>query len=149
MMVKNLYRIGKKLFRRMNDADVFGLSAQLAYFFLLSLFPFLVFLITLLGYLPIDEQSFIVFIERYAPTEINELINSNINQLVNAQNGGLLSIGILGTLWSASNGVNALTKAFNRAYEVEEDRTFIVARDRKSTRLNSSHVAISYTVFCL
>src|SRR5699024_1519854 len=50
------------------------------------------------------------------------------NQLINAQNGGLLSIGIIGTLWSASNGVNAITKAFNRAYEVEEDRSFIVAR---------------------
>src|SRR5690625_7576474 len=38
------------------------------------------------------------------------------------------SIGIIGTLWSASNGVNAITKAFNRAYNVEEDRSFIVAR---------------------
>src|SRR5699024_10653774 len=126
--VKQAITFGKNLYRRIDDADVFGLAAQLAYFFLLSLFPFLVFLITLLGYLPIDEQSFIVFIERYAPAEITELINTNIIQLVNAQNGGLLSIGILGTLWSASNGVNALTKAFNRAYEVEEDRTFIVAR---------------------
>jgi len=126
--VKQAITFGKNLYRRIDDTDVFGLAAQLAYFFLLSLFPFLVFLITLLGYLPIDEQSFIVLIERYAPAEITELINTNINQLVNAQNGGLLSIGILGTLWSASNGVNALTKAFNRAYEVEEDRTFIVAR---------------------
>src|SRR5690625_7561153 len=112
----------KNLYRRIDDVDVFGLSAQLAYFFLLSLFPFLMFLITLLGYLPINEQSFIVLIEAYAPPEITELINTNINQLINTQNGGLLSIGILGTLWSASNGVNALTKAFNRAYEVEEDQ---------------------------
>src|SRR5699024_11769951 len=102
-------------------------TSYLIFFFLFFLFPFLVFLITLLGYLPIDEQSFIVLIERYATAEITELINTNINQLVNAQNGGLLSIGILGTLWSASNGVHALTKAFNQAYEVEEDRTFNVA----------------------
>src|SRR5699024_7240711 len=68
------------------------------------------------------------FIDTYAPPEITELINTNLNQLINAQNGGLLSIGIIGTLWSASNGVNAITKAFNRAYNVEEDRSFIVAR---------------------
>src|SRR5699024_10690001 len=47
---------------------------------------------------------------------------------VNEQNSGLLWISFIGTLWSASNGVNALTRAFNRAYEVEEDRTFIVSR---------------------
>ncbi|HLR67493.1 YihY/virulence factor BrkB family protein [Virgibacillus alimentarius] len=126
--MKRVAAFGKTFFGRINDADVFGLSAQLAYFFLLSLFPFLLFLITLLGYLPIDEQSFMGFIDTYAPPEITELINTNLNQLINAQNGGLLSIGIIGTLWSASNGVNAITKAFNRAYEVEEDRSFIVAR---------------------
>src|SRR5699024_11295205 len=97
---------------RIDDTVVFGLAAQLAYFFLLSLFPFLVFLITLLGYLPIDEQSFIVLIERYAPAEITELINTNLNQLVNAQTGGVLSIGIHCTLWSASKWVSALSKAF-------------------------------------
>src|SRR5699024_4250099 len=44
------------------------------------------------------------------------------------QSGGLLSIGIIVTLWSASNGVNALMRGFNRAYEVEENRSFIVSR---------------------
>src|SRR5690625_6519795 len=67
-------------------------------------------------------------IETYAPTEITHLINTNLSQLVNAQHTGLLSIGIVATLWSASNGVNAITKAFNRAYNVEENRSFIVAR---------------------
>lgn len=118
----------KQLYKQIIKADVFGLSAQLAYFFLLSLFPFLLFLITLLGHLPIDEGSVMDFIEAYAPAEIVDLINTNISQLVNAQNSGLLSIGIIGTLWSASNGVNAITKAFNRAYDVKEDRSFIVAR---------------------
>jgi len=126
--MKQVISIGRHLYERMQDADVFGLAAQLAYFFLLSLFPFLLFLITLLGYLPIDEQVLMDFIEMYAPAEIMELINTNISQLVQAQNGSLLSLGIIGTLWSASNGVNAITKAFNRAYEVEEDRSFFIAR---------------------
>jgi len=126
--MKQVISIGRHLYERMQDADVFGLAAQLAYFFLLSLFPFLLFLITLLGYLPIDEQVLMDFIEMYAPAEIMELINTNISQLVQAQNGSLLSLGIIGTLWSASNGVNAITKAINRAYEVEEDRSFFIAR---------------------
>lgn len=118
----------KHIYNRIQEADVFGLSAQLAYFFLLSLFPFLLFLVTLLGYLPIDEISFMDFIAAYAPAEIIDLLNANISQLVNSQNTGLLSIGIIGTLWSASNGVNAITKAMNKAYEVEENRPFFIAR---------------------
>lgn len=128
VQMKEAIDFGKQLYKQINEADVFGLSAQLAYFFLLSLFPFLLFLITLLGYLPIDAMSVTDFLGTYAPDEIMELINTNLTQLVNAQNGGLLSLGIIGTLWSASNGVNAITKSFNRAYEVEEDRSFIVAR---------------------
>jgi len=118
----------KQLYKRIIKADVFGLSAQLAYFFLLSLFPFLLFLITLLGYLPINEISFMDFIATYAPAEIMDLLNANIRQLVNNQNTGLLSVGIIGTLWSASNGVNAITKAFNRAYAVQENRSFFFSR---------------------
>ncbi|RKQ14417.1 YihY/virulence factor BrkB family protein [Oceanobacillus bengalensis] len=119
---------GKLLYKRIDDVDIFGLAAQLAYFFLLSLFPFLLFLLNLIGYLPIDSNMVIEFIGNYAPKEIMELINTNINQLLNEQNGGLLSIGIIGTVWAASNAVNAIMKAFNRAYEIEESRSFLVAR---------------------
>lgn len=127
-VMKRVIKFGKQLYKQIMAADTFGLSAQLAYFFLLSLFPFLLFLVTLLGYLPIDEHAFMEFIGTYAPDEIMSMINTNISQLVNAQNGGLLSVGIIGTLWSASNGVNAITKGFNRAYEVKEDRSYVVAR---------------------
>ncbi|OZU87734.1 ribonuclease [Virgibacillus indicus] len=126
--MKKMITFGKRLFQRVLDTDVFGLAAQLAYFFLLSLFPFLLFLLTLVGYLPIEENAVIDLIATYAPEQIMELINTNISQLVNNQNGGLLSISIIGTLWAASNGVNALTRALNQAYEVDEDRSFIVAR---------------------
>lgn len=126
--MKHIITFVKNLQKQMTEADVFGLSAQLAYFFLLSLFPFLLFIITLLGYLPIDEDVLLNFLGTYAPNETMDLINMNISLIINGQNSGLLSIGIIGTLWSASNGVNAITKAFNRAYQVEEDRSFIVAR---------------------
>jgi len=129
--VQNAIDFGKDWVKRIAKDDVVGLSAQLAYFFLLSLFPFLLFLVTLIGYLPIGEQTvdnIIGFIELYAPSDITRLINSNIDHLIHNQNGGLLSISIIGTIWSASNGIKAIMKAFNRAYEVDEDRSFIVAR---------------------
>jgi len=126
--MNQLINISRQFYHYMQNVDVFGLAAQLAYFFLLSLFPFLLFLITLLGYLPIDERALLTFIDMYAPKEIMDFIQSNIRHLIRAQNGSLLSIGIIGTLWSASNGINAITRAFNRAYKVEKDRSFLVAR---------------------
>lgn len=118
----------KEFFRRFGEDDVAGLSAQLSYFFLLSLFPFLIFLITLIGYLPIDFNDVLSPIRRYAPEETIQLIESIISSHVTNKNGSLLSIGILGTLWSASNGINAIVKAFNRAYDVDESRSFIITR---------------------
>lgn len=128
MHMQQVIQFGKKLFERIMHADVFGLAAQVSYFLLLSLFPFLLFLATLIGYFPIDEDLFMRFIESFAPDEIVDVIQSNIAHLLHGTNGGLLSIGVIGTLWSASNGINAITKAFNRAYEVEESRPFLIAR---------------------
>lgn len=126
--MKKAVTFAKQLFKKIVEVDVFGMAAQLAYFFLLSLFPFLLFLVTLVGYLNLDAANLISFISDYAPEEIMTLINTNISQLVNEQNGGLLSLGIIATIWSASAGINAIMKVFNEAYEVEEDRSFVTAR---------------------
>lgn len=126
--MKKIKSFFKQLFHRITEDDIFGLAAQLAFFFLLSLFPFLLFLITLIGYLPLDERVVTEFIGTYAPGQIMDLIHDNIGQLVNNQNGGLLSLSVIGTLWSASNGIKAIMKAFNRAYEVDEDRSFVFGR---------------------
>ncbi|MGP4042101.1 YihY/virulence factor BrkB family protein [Gracilibacillus sp. D59] len=121
-------RFIKQLIERIMKDDVPGLAAQLSYFFLLSLFPFMIFLVTLVGYLPFDEINVMNFVSTYAPEEIMTLLNNNLTQIMNNRNGSLLSIGIIGTLWSASNGINALVRSFNKAYNIEEERSFIVMR---------------------
>ncbi|WP_407270837.1 YihY/virulence factor BrkB family protein [Radiobacillus sp. PE A8.2] len=126
--MQKLLAFVKDLFKRVLDDDVFGLSAQLAYFFLLSLFPFLLFLVTLIGFLPIPEVNIMNFIKNYAPVEIVDMINTNISQLMHDKNGGLLSVGIIGTLWSASNGINAIMRSMNAAYDVKENRPFYISR---------------------
>ncbi|WP_083875612.1 YihY/virulence factor BrkB family protein, partial [Gracilibacillus halophilus] len=123
-----LWDFGKQLFQRFQNDDVPGLSAQLAYFFLLSLFPFLIFLMTLVAYIPVENLNIIGFLAMYTPDEILRLIEENITQLAHQRNGGLLSIGIIATLWAASNGVNALMRTLNQAYGIEEERSFFVTR---------------------
>ncbi|MED4454616.1 YihY/virulence factor BrkB family protein [Metabacillus fastidiosus] len=125
---KKIWTLAKDLYNRFKEDELSRLSAELAYYFLLSLFPFLIFLITLLAYLPLSEADVLATITQYAPKESMVLIETTLNQILSNQNGGLLSFGIIATLWSASNGINAIVRALNRAYDVEEDRSFLVAR---------------------
>ena len=126
--LKRLKQFGIDLFKNFTEDEVTSLSAQMAYFFLLSLFPLLIFLVTLVGYFPFDAASLIADLSGYIPGEAMSLIESNLEQVVDASGGGLLSIGIIGTLWSASNGINAVMRSLNKAYDVEENRSFLVGR---------------------
>jgi membrane protein len=118
----------KKLYQRISDNDVSSLSATLAYFFLLSLFPALIFMVALLAYLPLSTEQLLNMVRDFAPGDTLQLIETNLKQILSNRHGGLLSIGIIATMWSASNGINAVIKALNRAYEVNETRSFIVVR---------------------
>ncbi|WP_124069300.1 YihY/virulence factor BrkB family protein [Filibacter tadaridae] len=118
----------KELLVRIKKVDVTGLGSQLAFFFLLSLFPLLIFLFTLLPYLNLDQTEIMLFIRDYAPGSVSMLIEDTLKDILNNSNASLLSIGALATVWSASKGMNALTKALNRSYFTEETRSFIVAR---------------------
>ncbi|AKU27124.1 YihY/virulence factor BrkB family protein [Anoxybacillus geothermalis] len=118
----------RELARRFTEDEVPRLSAELAYYFLLSLFPFLLFLMTLLAYLPIPHEDVLMLVRQYAPKEALHLIETNVHRLMDEQNGKLLSLSIIGAIWSASNGMSAIMRAFNRAYDVQEDRPFWVVR---------------------
>lgn len=117
----------KKIAIRIKEDEIFDLAAQLAYYFLLSIFPLIIFMMTLLPYLPIKQEDLLGIIETFAPGDSMSLIKDNLDQVLD-KNGTLLSFGIIATIWSASNGLNAIVKAFNKAYDVKETRSFIVAR---------------------
>ncbi|GEK31526.1 putative ribonuclease-like protein YfkH [Kurthia zopfii] len=118
----------KGLINGVKEADVSSAGAQLAYFFLLSLFPLLIFLLTLLPFLNLPQEQVFTMLENILPEQVFSLIESTIKDVLSNRNGGLLSVGIIATLWSASNGVNALIKNLNKSYDITETRPFIVAR---------------------
>lgn len=130
-MVRQPVTLGRYLkvfYKRSIDDKVFDLSAQLAYYFLLSLFPFLIFALALLSYLGITSKEVLDMIQNYTPPDSFNLIKKNLQNVLDHQHGGLLSFGIIFTIWTASNAINAIIKALNRAYNVEETRNFIIAR---------------------
>lgn len=118
----------KELKKRVVDMDVTGLGAQLAFFFLLSIFPLLIFLITLLPYLNLSKDQVYQFLIRVVPAEIYVLIEETLNEILTNQNSGLLSFGLIATVWTASLGMNALINSLNKSYEVVESRPLLIAR---------------------
>ncbi|MCM3669800.1 YihY/virulence factor BrkB family protein [Mesobacillus maritimus] len=112
----------RRIYTRIYEDDVPALAAQLAYFLLLSLFPLLIFLVSLLPYLPLTNQDIIAFIQDHTPVEQAGIINTSVEEVLN-KNTKVLSFSIIATLWSASNGINAIVRAFNKAYRVDDTRT--------------------------
>ncbi|MGD6960340.1 YihY/virulence factor BrkB family protein [Rossellomorea aquimaris] len=118
----------KSLFSNISANDVTGLAAQIAYYFLLSLFPLLIFIVTLLPYLPVEQGDILGLVRDFAPGETMSMIEETLQDIMSNRNSGLLSVSIIATIWSASNGMNAIVKSLNRAYDVEETRSFIATR---------------------
>jgi membrane protein len=100
------------------------LSGYIAFTAFLSLFPFLIFLAALAGFLG-DRATADGFIEAmfdFMPDDVAETLAPAVREVVGARQGGLLTFGILATLWFASNGFEALRSGLNRAYGVTEQR---------------------------
>lgn len=103
--------------------DALGMAAQLAYFFALALFPALIVLVALVSYLPWSILGDLVnSIARVAPAEIVTLVREQLNELARGGNGGLLTVGVLGALWTSSSALVSIVETLNRAYDIEEAR---------------------------
>ncbi|WP_100397931.1 YihY/virulence factor BrkB family protein [Bacillus sp. FJAT-44742] len=119
----------RSLMKRFADHDLISLGAQCAYFLLLSLFPFLIFIVTLLTYLPFTFQDVYNLLEEdYVPPEVLGIVENQWEVLTAHQNTGLLSFSIIFTIWTASLALNSILRTLNLAYHVTERRGMIKAR---------------------
>ncbi|WP_042201736.1 YihY/virulence factor BrkB family protein [Paenibacillus camerounensis] len=119
-----MYSFGKELLTKIKNDDVQGISAQLTYYLILSLFPFLIFIMTLIGYAHISLEDKISQLEGIMPAEAVSIINEILQDVSEGRSQALLSFGMLATLWAASKGINAIIKGLNRAYDIDESRVF-------------------------
>jgi len=120
----NYQKLIKVLYSRIKEDDIPALGAQLTYYLILSFLPFLMFTINLISYTPLTNEDFLDNIRVYFPYETYDLIKDVVYKIVDSRNGGLLSFGAVASLWAASNGVNALAKGLNKAYDCDENRPF-------------------------
>ena len=108
--------------------DALGIAAQLAYYLILALFPFILVLVSLLGTFGSEELASEVlgYFQQVMPEQAYEIIKDFTNNIISgkAEAPGLFTFGILFTLWAASGAFAALINALNRAYDVQETRPF-------------------------
>src|SRR2546422_5648596 len=113
-----------RVWARADDDELLGRSAQLSYYFLLALFPLLLFLITLFGYLDGAgthlRHKLLSYLGDVMPSSALHLVIVTIDEITNARGGGKLSFGLLAALWAASSGMNAIGQSLNAAYDVRE-----------------------------
>ena len=117
----------KRIYEKFIRHDCFGLSAEISYQSLFSMFPFLLLLVSIAGllskYSGIQAQFFTLIYD-FAPPMAVDFINSAIVDMLGSNSLGVFSLSLLVTLWAGSTVMDSTIKAFDRIYEVEESRSF-------------------------
>jgi membrane protein len=137
--------IFKRTAKETLEDDVLSLAAELAYYFFLALFPALLFLVALAGYFPIENliDDIIGRMSRFAPRDVLVIVRDQITKIASGENGGLLTLGMLLTLWSSSAGMMAIINTLNKAYDIEESRPWW------KVRLTAIALTIALALFIL
>ncbi len=115
----------KNLSIRFIDDEVLALSSQLAYSLIFSFFPFIIFLMTVIGVSSINSSYVLEGLTQILPHNTVELIENIVIEVVDTRHGHLLSLSLIITIWSASTGLNAVIRGINKAYSESEKRSFI------------------------
>lgn len=118
------WQVVRRTIQEIVEDNCFGLAAQLAFYFLFALFPALLFIVALMGYLPIENAfgELLVALSRVAPHELIALLRDQLVQSAEGSHGGLLTLGIVGAIWSSSAAMVAIIDALNGTYNVSEWR---------------------------
>ena len=102
------------------------MAAALSYYFVMALFPALIFLSAIVAFLPVSglfDQA-LDLMSRFIPSDGMVIVRKVLADVVTPNRGTFLSVGLLGTLWTASGGFAAAIEALNIAYDAEETRPF-------------------------
>jgi membrane protein len=115
-----------RLYERSFETDLFNRAAQVAFYFSFSLFPFLLFLVSVFGLIlestdTLRKELFAYF-GRILPVSAFELVRTTVNEVSEGSTSSKITLGILITLWSASAAVDSIRSALNAVYDLPETR---------------------------
>lgn len=124
------YEFLKKMTNKITENDTSERAASVSYSLILAVFPTVIFLFTLIPYIPIDnlQEKIMGFLGRALPGDTFSSVETTIRDIITRQRGGVLSFGFLLALFSATSGLVALMNAFNSSHRSEDSRGFFKIR---------------------
>lgn len=122
---KKILYYPKEMIKRINDHYIESFSSQIAFFMLLSIFPYLIILFMILTNMSLSYSEEMTTIYRMMPDEVATIIKDYLEYSAEITGSGVLSPLVIISIWISSNAMTALMKALNMAYNVTETRKYI------------------------
>lgn len=129
----------KQISNKLAKDNITGYSAQSCFFIILSFFPFIMLLLTLIRYLPVNYDTIITFLEEITPLQMHDTLDTIVTELFEKSSVALTFISATATIWASAKGFLSLMQGLNSIYDIEETRNAIHLR----------LLAILYTVIFL
>jgi membrane protein len=122
--------LARRVVRETIDDNCLGLAAELAYYFLLALFPALIFMVALLGALPLQGvlDGWLASLSPFVPEAVVTLLRDQLEEVRQGNRAGLLTLSAAGAVWSSSTAMTAIISTLNRAYDIQETRPWYRTR---------------------
>lgn len=121
-----VYDVALKFKEEVSNDDLSIRASSISFYFILALFPSIIFFFSLIPYVPIQHFDISVMnaLKDILPIDVYHVLESTIKDIVSIQRGGLVSINFFLALFVASNGVNSMMKAFDKMNHTFKERTF-------------------------
>ena len=124
----DLKSFATRLYEKINDDDILGNAAQVAFYFSFALFPLLLFLMSLIGIIISDktdlQNQLFTILGEVMPRSAFDLVRTTLDEVTKNASGGKLTFGIVITLWSASAGIDNMRGTLNEVYNLKETRSW-------------------------
>lgn len=128
-MVKALYQLFSLFSRKIRDEHISAFSAQAAFFIIISFFPFIMLLLSMIKFTQIDESDMLKLFTQIFPTAVNPFMVTIIDQIYHTTTSStLISATAITTLWSAGKGFLAIMRGLNAVYDIDETRHYLHLR---------------------
>ena len=120
----SIWELAKRVWSELDADEVGDRAAALSYYFLFSLFPALLFLTALLGFLPLAglQERLLAYSNEVLPPDAGATLERTLNEILSVRRSGLVSVGALAALWAGSNGMNTVMSTMNKVWGVRETR---------------------------
>ena len=127
-MIKAGYFMVKAFLKKLREDTVSAFAAQTAFFVILSFLPFLIFLLTLVRFLPVETEKLLASVQSVFPEAVHNYIGVLLYEVLQKTSGAIVSISVITALWSASRGFLVMIQGMNAVYGNKETRKYFTLR---------------------